>query len=135
MQNTAATLHSFFVILAGFAVIAVLLSAATLLVRRFAPEIMRDDAPLDLFAMSINVGLGLVFSIVGGYVTALLSHHNNPLAHALVLALVVLVLSAVSAMQLRGKQPIFYLLSLTVFPPLAVLSGGLLRLYQLGARW
>lgn len=135
MQSTAGTLHSFLIILAGFLAIAVPLSAATFMLRRFAPALVRENAPLDLFAMSVNVGLGLVFSFTGGYLTALLAHRDNPLVHALVLALVVLVLSAVSALQLRGKQPIYYLLSLTAFPPLAVLTGGLLRLYQLGARW
>ena len=45
---------------------------------------------------------------------------------------VVLLLSALSALQLKGTVPVAYQLTLTMLTPLAVLSGGILRLKQLG---
>jgi len=47
----------------------------------------------------------------------------------------VLLMSALSAMQLRGQQPISYQLMLIVVSPLAVVLGGLIRMHQLGYRW
>ena len=85
--------------------------------------------------MSVNIGLSLIFSILGGYVTARYAE-ANPQTHAFMLAVAVLLLSAVSAVQMKNKQPIYYLLILTVIPPLAVVAGGILRLHQTGAlRW
>lgn len=126
--------HSFLTILAGFVTIVGLMGIATALLKRLAPDLTRDDAEPDLFIMAANIGLGLVFSLLGGYVTARLAR-NNPLIHALMLALTVLLLSALSALPMKDKQPTFYLLVLTAIPPLAVLCGGLLRLHQIGIRW
>jgi len=56
----------------------------------------------------------------------------NPLIHVLALALVVLLLAALSAMQARGKQPIWYALVLVVLSPVGVLAGGLVRMRVLG---
>jgi hypothetical protein len=123
--------HSFLAILAGFVAIVGLTGIATVLLKRFAPDLAREDAPPDPFAMAVNVGLGLVFSFLGGYITARFAQ-GNPLIHALMLALAVLLLSALSAVQMKGKQPLYYLLVLTTIPPMAVLAGGLLRLHQIG---
>ncbi len=123
--------RSFLAILTGFITIVGLMGIATALLKRLAPDLTRDDAPPNHFVMAVNVGLGLVFSLLGGYVTARYAR-DNPLVHALMLALVVLLLSALSALQMKNKQPVYYLLILTTIPPLAVLCGGLLRLHQLG---
>ena len=69
--------------------------------------------------------------MAGGYVTACIAR-QNPLVHTLALALVVLLFSALSALQLKGTVPVAYQLTLTMLTPLAVLSGGILRLKQLG---
>jgi len=45
---------------------------------------------------------------------------------------VVLVLSALSALQSRGKQPVWYALTLLAVTPMGVLAGGLVRLRVLG---
>lgn len=127
-------LHSFLAILAGFVTIVGLMGVATALLKRFAPGIASDDAPPDPFIMAVNVGIGLVCALIGGYVTARYAQ-GNPLVHALMLALAVLLLSAMSALQMKGKQPVYYLIVLTVIPPLAVLCGGLLRLRQMGLGW
>jgi hypothetical protein len=126
--------HSFLAILAGFITIVGLMGIATALFKRVAPNLTRDDAPPDPFVMAANVGIGLVCSALGGYVTARYAQ-GNPLVHALMLALGVLLISALSALQMKGKQPIYYLLVLTIIPPLAVLCGGLLRLHQIGLHW
>jgi hypothetical protein len=67
----------------------------------------------------------------GGYVTAWLSA-ANPLIHVLVLGIVVLAMGALSALQARGKQPVWYALTLLALTPLGVLAGGLVRLWVLG---
>lgn len=126
--------HSFLAILAGFVTIVGLMGIATALLRRIAPNVTRDDAPPDPFIMAVNVGVGLVCSLLGGYVTARYSQ-GNPIVHAMMLALTVLLLSAMSALQMKGKQPVYYLLILTIIPPLAVLCGALLRLRQMGLHW
>lgn len=126
--------HSFLAILAGFVTIVGLMGIATALLKRFAPRLTRDDAPPDPFIMAVNVGIGLLCSLLGGYVTARYSQ-GNPLVHALMLALAVLLLSALSALQMKGRQPVYYLMVLTIIPPLAVLCGGLLRLRQMGLGW
>jgi hypothetical protein len=127
--------HSFLAILSGFIAIIGLTGIATVLLKHFTPALVRDDASLDPpFAMVINVGLSLVFSVLGGYVTARFAQ-SKPLVHALVLAIVVLLLSAISAVQMKNRQPIYYLLVLTAIPPLAVLAGGILRLHQIGLHW
>lgn len=126
--------NSFLAILAGFVTIVGLTGVATVLLKRFAPSLAREDAPPDLFIMAVNVGLGLAFSLLGGYITARMAQ-SNPLIHVLMLALTVLLLSAFSSMQLKGKQPVYYLLVLMVIPSLAVLAGGLMRLRQMGIRW
>jgi hypothetical protein len=50
----------------------------------------------------------------------------------LALSLIVLLLAALSALQARGKQPIWYALTLVALSPIGVLAGGLVRLRVLG---
>ncbi|HZU10924.1 MAG TPA: hypothetical protein VFA02_13555 [Pseudacidobacterium sp.] len=126
--------QSFFAILAGFVTVVGISGIAAAVLRKFAPSVADENTPADPFIMAVNVGIGMATSLLGGYVTARFSQ-GNPLIHALVLALVVLLFSAFSAVQMKNKQPVYYLLVLTVIPPLAVLCGGLLRLRQLGIQW
>jgi len=123
--------HSFLAILAGFITVMGIMGLADALLKRFAPEVAREDAPPDLFIMAVHVGIGLCAGLAGGYITARYTE-GNPLVHALVLSIAVLLLSALSALQMKGKQPIYYLLILSIIPSLAVLAGGVLRLRQLG---
>ena len=67
----------------------------------------------------------------GGYVTAWIAT-DRTLIHVLVLALIVLVLGALSALQQRGRQPIWYQLLLIAITPVGVVLGGLLRMKLLG---
>jgi Zn-dependent protease with chaperone function len=126
--------QSFIAILLGFVAIVGLSGITAAILKKVAPSLADENVPADPFVMAVNVGIGLATSVLGGYITARFSQ-GNPLIHALVLALVVLLFSAFSAVQMKNKQPVYYLLILTVIPTLAVLCGGLLRLYQLGIRW
>ena len=56
----------------------------------------------------------------------------NPLIHVLALGMVVLTLAALSALQSRGKQPIWYALALVAISPMGVLAGGLMWLRMVG---
>jgi hypothetical protein len=60
---------------------------------------------------------------------------SDPLRNVLMLAIVVLLLSALSALQLRGQQPLSYQFALIVLTPIAALAGGLLRMHGAGYRW
>jgi hypothetical protein len=125
------TAHSFLAILLGFIAVIGLTGIATALLKQFTPSMAREEGPADPFAMAVHVGLSLVFSGLGGYITARFAQ-KNPIAHALMLALVVLLLTAFSTLQMKGRQPVYYLLISMTIPPLAVLAGGLLRLHQIG---
>jgi len=46
--------------------------------------------------------------------------------------IIVLALAALSALQARGKQPVWYQLTLVALTPMGVLAGGLVRLRVLG---
>jgi NADH:ubiquinone oxidoreductase subunit 6 (subunit J) len=81
--------------------------------------------------VAVNLGYSFLAASAGGYVTGWAAV-ANPLIHVLALALVVLLLAALSAMQSRGKQPIWYALALVVISPIGVLAGGLVRLRVLG---
>ena len=122
--------HSFLAILAGFISVVGLMGIASFLLKRLTDA----EAPLDPLRMAVNLAVALISAVSGGYVTARYSQANL-LAHVLMLAIVVLLLGALSAVQMKGRQPTYYLLVMTAIPPLAVLAGGLLRLRQLGLHW
>jgi len=128
-------LQSFLAIGGGFLSIAILVAITTLVLKRIAPEMVDEESasqkkPRRLHLL-LNLGYSALFGAVGGYVTAWIAH-ANPIIHTLALALVVLLLSAMAALQMKGRQPVSYQLALTALTPLAVLGGGLLRLKQLG---
>lgn len=124
-------LHSFLAIGGGFLAIAILVAIATLVMQRVAPEMVDENSQPRRLHFLLNLGYSALFAAIGGYATAWIAR-ENPLVHTLVLALVVLLLSALSALQMKGKQPVSYQLALTALTPLAVLGGGLLRLKQVG---
>jgi hypothetical protein len=123
-------LHSFLAIGGGFLTLAVLVAISTFLTKRFAPRFADNSQPQLIYKL-FNLASSAVFAMTGGYVTACIAR-GNPLVHTLALAMVVLLLSALSALQLKGTVPVAYQLTLTMLTPLAVLSGGMLRLKQLG---
>ena len=136
--------HAFVALVAGFAVLAVLLMGMTVLLRRVAPswsdvdrttaeetELPAADsvypAGWSLGYVIVNLGYSFLACAAGGFVTAWAAV-ANPLLHVLALGMVVLALAALSALQSRGKRPIWYLLALVVVSPVGVLAGGLVWL-------
>jgi hypothetical protein len=79
----------------------------------------------------VSLGASFLAAAAGGYVTAWVAA-ANPLIHVLALAIVVLALAALSALQSRGKQPIWFQLAQVAISPIGVLAGGLTRLRVLG---
>ncbi len=124
-------LYSFLAIGGGFLTIALLIAIASLAEKRLAPAPASESSQPRRLHLWMNIILSAVSAAAGGYVTTWIAR-ENPLVHTLALALVVLLLSALSALQLKGKQPVAYQLTLTALTPLAVLGGGLLRLKQIG---
>jgi hypothetical protein len=124
-------LYTFLALLAGFATMAMMVIAITALLTKLVPEwVGQQGSPQPGYAF-VNLGYSFLAAAAGGYVTAWASP-ANPLVHVLVLGIVVLALGGLSALQSRGKQPIWYALTLLAISPLGVLAGGLVRLRTLG---
>jgi hypothetical protein len=138
-------LHAFVALAAGFATMALLVIALSAFVTRIAPSWTGEQgrpqpgSPAGYLRSNgwepgyvfVNLGYSFLAAAAGGYVTAWASA-ANPLVHVLALGIVVLALAALSALQSRGKQPIWYALALVAIMPLGVLAGGLVRLRVVG---
>jgi hypothetical protein len=128
-------LHAFLALLAGYATVALLVIGMTALLTRLTPGWVAvrvgSDGRLNPAYAFVNLSYSFLAAVAGGYVTALIAN-GNPLVNTLVLALVVLAMAALSALQSRGKQPIWYALTLVSVMPIGVLAGGLVRLRVLG---
>jgi hypothetical protein len=110
---------------------AVLVAALTALLARLTPSWVGDEGKPQPGYIFVNLGYSFLAAAAGGYVTALLAA-ANPLYHVMALGIIVLALAALSAMQAKGKQPVWYQLTLLGLTPLGVLAGGLVRLRVLG---
>jgi hypothetical protein len=124
-------LHAFLALLAGFLTMAALVGIATVLITKLIPEWVGAPGHPRAGYIFVNLGYSFAAAMAGGYITAWVAK-ENPLIHALALALIVLLLAALSALQQRGQQPIWYQLLLVAITPLGVVLGGLLRLRILG---
>jgi hypothetical protein len=124
-------LHAFLALAAGFAVMAALAIALTALLERMVPSWSDKSAKPQSGYVFVNLGSSFLAAAAGGYVTAWAAV-ANPLIHVLALGIVVLALAALSALQSRGKQPIWYQLALVAISPIGVLAGGLVWLRVLG---
>ena len=124
-------LHAFIALTAGFAVMALLVIAMTALLTRMVPSWTGAEGRPQPGYVFVNLGYSFLAAAAGGYVTAWVAA-ANPLIHVLALGVVVLALAALSALQSRGKQPIWYQLALVAISPFGVLAGGLARLRMLG---
>jgi hypothetical protein len=123
--------RAFLALLAGFATMAVLVMGLTALVTWMVPEWAGPEVrPKPGYAF-VNLGYSFLSAAAGGYITAWLAA-ANPLLHVLVLGIVVLAMAALSTLQGRGKQPVWYALTLLALMPLGVLAGGLVRMRVLG---
>jgi len=124
-------LHGFLALLAGFATMAILVIVVTALLTRLAPDWVGEQGKPGAGYIFVNLGYSFLAAAAGGYITAWAAS-GNPLIYVMALAVVVLVLSALSALQMRGKQPIAYQLALAAIAPMGVMAGGLVRLRLLG---
>jgi hypothetical protein len=125
------TLHAFLALAAGFLTMAALVAALTALLAWLTPSWVGDEGKPQPGYIFVNLGYSFLAAAAGGYVTAWLAA-ANPLYHALALGIIVLALAGLSAMQSKGKQPVWYQLTLLGLTPLGVLAGGLVRLRVLG---
>ena len=97
---------------------------ATAALARFTPDWVdpaNSNSPSTSYIF-VNVGYSFLAAAAGGYVTALVAR-DNPLYHVLALAIVVLALAALSALQQRGKQPVWYALTLVGITPVGSSRG------------
>lgn len=124
-------LHAFLALLAGFAAMAALVALAASALTRFTPDWTGAAGSQSPGYVFVNLGYSFVAAAAGGYVTAWAAW-NNPLYHVLALAIVVLALAALGALQQKGKQPVWYALTLVALAPVGILAGGLVRLRNVG---
>ncbi len=124
-------LHAFISLLAGYATVAVLVIGITTLLTRLTPRWVGTDGKPQASYAFVNIGYSFVAAAAGGYVTTWLAI-GNPLVNCLVLGIVVLAMAALSALQSRGKQPIWYALAIVAIMPLGVVAGGIVRLRAQG---
>ncbi len=124
-------LHSFLALAAGFIVLLTAEFCLTKILAFFVPSwALPASKPQPAFTF-VTFASSFLTAAAGGYVTGWIAT-ANPLIQVLALALVVLLLSAMSALQARGKHPIWFLLAQVAISPLGVLAGGLARLRVLG---
>jgi hypothetical protein len=124
-------MHAFFALVAGFLTMAALVAALTGLFVKLTPSWVGEQGKPKPGYVFVNLGYSFLAAAAGGYVTALLAV-ANPLYHVLTLGVIVLALAALSALQAKGKQPIWYQLALVAITPIGVLAGGLVRLRVTG---
>jgi hypothetical protein len=124
-------LHAFLALAAGYATVMLLAVLVHALLRQVAPSFAAVQPHPDPAYTLVNLGTSLLAGAAGGYITAWIGA-SNPLVHVLALGLVILLMAALSALQGRGQQPIWYLLAQVALSPLGVLAGGLVRLRVLG---
>ena len=124
-------LHAFFALLGGFATMAALVAVITALLQKLTPGWVSEKGTPKPGYIFVNLGYSFLAAAAGGYVTAWIAAHN-PLVHVLALAITALLLAALSALQQRGEQPVWYMLALVAFTPSGVFAGGLVRLRVLG---
>ncbi len=124
-------LQAFLALVAGFATMMVLVLGITALLAFILPSWEDADGKPKAGYAFANLGCSFLAAAAGGYVTAWIAA-ANPLVHVLALGIVVLALAALSVIQSRGRQAIWYQLSLVAVSPLGVLAGGLVRLRVLG---
>jgi hypothetical protein len=117
-------LRSFLALLAGFAAMELLIAGATAVIARKGGA---GSAGL----VAVNMACSFAAAAAGGYVTAWLAV-TRPLHTVLVLAVVVLVLGAITTVQTRGTRRAWQPVALMVVCALGVMAGGLLRLRVAG---
>jgi hypothetical protein len=115
--------NSLIAIAAGFGSMVLLIAITTLLTRWLVPSWTR--MPPSRAARIFNLLASCLYAAFGGRVTALLAP-ASPLIHALILAIIVLLLSTMAASEFRGQSLGYYPLALAILPSIATLGAGIL---------
>jgi len=123
-----------YALLAGFATNLLLAFAFTKLMARNAAGRAGMQRGVSAGRAAVDLGAAFVAGVTGGYVAGWIAH-DDPMGGTLALAMVVLVMGAVSVLERRGKQPLGFQLAMVALSPVGVLAGGLLRLKVLGLTW
>ena len=124
-------LHAFLALLAGFAIMVLVVMGCTMLLARVAPTWAGMEGPPQRGYIFAVLGYSYLATALGGFVTAWLAQ-ANPLEHVLILGIVVLLLSGLSAIFSKSQQPTLYQIALVAIMPLGVLAGGIVRLKFMG---
>jgi hypothetical protein len=124
-------LHAFLALAAGFAAVMLVALGFRGVLQLFAPSLAGIAPQPDLSYTVVNLGASFLAGAAGGYATAWAAA-ANPLVHVLGLALIVLALAALSALQSHGQQPIWYQLAQVALSPVGVFAGGMVRLRLMG---
>ena len=123
--------HAFLALLSGFVTTVILVTMVNFSLQRLVPQWSGPQSRPQPGYAFVNLGSSFLAAAAGGYVTAWMAV-ANPLFHVLALGVIVLAIAALSALQSRGTQPVWYALALVALMPLGVLAGGLVRLRVLG---
>jgi len=124
-------LHTFLALAAGFATLVIAEGTITALLRRLWPLWADEELRWGSSRAFTTIAYSTFVAVGGGAVTAAVAQ-ANPLIHTLALALIVLLLAGLSAMQNRNQQPNWFLLTLVVLMPFGVFAGGFIRLKMAG---
>jgi hypothetical protein len=119
--------RAFLALLTGFVTMAAVVGVARAMLVKLVPDWVGQQGHPRTGYIVVNLIDSLAAAILGGYATAWIAP-NNILTYTLVLAVIVLLLSGLSALQQRGMQPIWYQLLLMAIAPAGIFLGGLLRL-------
>jgi hypothetical protein len=118
--------RSILAVIAGYAAMVAVVILCTVVIKQMAPGWMGDDGSPQLMYVITNLGYSFTAALLGGYIAAAIGS-RAPLTHAGALAALMLLFSIFSAMQMRGRQPVWYQIALTIVAPLGALLGGLIR--------
>jgi hypothetical protein len=124
-------LHAFVALAAGFVSVMLVVLGLRGLFKWLSPSLTGSPASPGVSYTLVNLGASFLAGTAGGYITAWVGF-ANPLIHVLALAIIILALAALSALQSRGQQPIWYQLAQVAISPIGVLAGGLIRLRVMG---
>jgi DMSO reductase anchor subunit len=124
--------RGFLAMLAGFVAIAVPVVLITGALQSRVPQwVGKEGHPRPAY-VAVNLCYSFLFSVAGGLVTAWIAR-DNPLGTVLALAIVILVLGALSALQSKDRQPLRYRIALLVVSPVGVVAGGIFRVKLSGS--
>jgi hypothetical protein len=124
-------LHAFVALAAGFIATVLVIAAVAGMVRLLAPGWAAPEQTLSAGYITVNVCGSFLAAAAGGCTTSWAAK-ANPLQHVEVLAMILLGFAALSALQSRGKLPIWYQLLLVAVTPFGALAGGLAQLRAAG---